>query len=66
VQGLDEAGIVGGVSECVADAVHGGVEAVLEVSEGVRGPELLLQLLAGDQFSGAEEQGFEDLEGLAG
>ena len=65
-KGLDKAGVVGGVSESFADAVYGGVEAVLEVSKGVGGPEFLLQLLAGDQFSGAEEQGFEDLEGLPG
>jgi hypothetical protein len=65
-KGFDEAGVVGGVSERLSDAVYGGVEAVLEVSEGVGGPEFLLQLFAGDQFSAAEEQGFEHLEGLAG
>jgi hypothetical protein len=58
------AGIIRCVPKGFADAVHGGIQAVLEVSEGVGGPEFLLQLFAGDQFSGAKEQGLEDLEGL--
>ena len=39
---------------------------MLEVSEGVGWPEFLLQFLASDQFSGAEDQGFEHLKRLAG
>ena len=64
-QGFDVAGSGGGVSEGLADFVDGGVEAVVEVDEGVGGPELLLQLFAGDDFSGALEQQGEDLERLA-
>ena len=39
-QGLDESGAAGGVAEGFADAVDGGVDAVLVVDKGAVGPEL--------------------------
>ena len=63
-QGFDVAGAGGGISEGLADLVDGGVEAMVEVDEGVGGPEFLLQFFAGDDFSGALEQQGEHLEGL--
>src|SRR5271165_3035031 len=55
-EGFDEAGIVGFVGESVAEFVDGGVEAVLEVDEGVFGPEAFLELLAGDELARVLEE----------
>ena len=41
-QGFDVAGAGGGIAEGLANFVDGGVEAVVEVDEGVGGPKLLL------------------------
>jgi hypothetical protein len=49
---FDEAGIVGFVGEGIAEFVDGGVEAVLEIDEGVFGPEALLELIACDDQAG--------------
>ena len=38
---------------------------MLEVAVRILGPELVFQFFACDQLSGAEEQGFEHLEGLS-
>jgi hypothetical protein len=65
-QGLDETGIFGGVAERIAETVHGGIEAVLEVAEGVIRPKSSLQLLSADQLAGPEKQKTQDLKGLSG
>ena len=62
---LDKTRAGGGISEGLADLVDGGVQAVIEVDESVGGPELLLQLLAGDDLAGAVEQESQDLERLS-
>jgi hypothetical protein len=65
-QSLNQAGIVRRISQCFAHAVHGGVESVLEVAKRLGRPELLLQLFASDEFSGAKQQRFENLKRLPG
>src|SRR5437588_348466 len=51
-----------GIAEYLANLVDGGVEAVVEVDEGVGRPETLMQLLAGDDLPGICQQNTEDLE----
>ncbi len=63
-EGFNESGIGGGVSEGLADAIDGGVNAVLVVDEGTVRPELARDLVAGEQLSGPLEQHGEYLEGL--
>jgi hypothetical protein len=63
-EGFDEARIVSRVSEGFADLVDGGAEGVVEVDDGVFAPEALLEFFAGDDLSGAFEEGGEDFEGL--
>ena len=41
------------ISESFAHLVDGGVQAVVEVDEGIGGPEFLLQLFACDEIAGA-------------
>jgi len=55
-EGFDVAGSGGGISQGFADLVDGGVETVVEVDEGVGGPEFLLQLFAGDDLAGMVQQ----------
>jgi hypothetical protein len=62
-ESFNEAGIVGFVGEGVAQFVNGGVQAVLEIDEGVFGPEAFLVLLAGDDDAGLLEEDSQDLEG---
>ena len=50
-QGFDKTGIVRAVTERFAQFVDGFVESVLEVDEGVGGPEPVLQLFAGDHLA---------------
>ena len=64
-EGLDEAGVVGGVAEGFADFVDGGAEGVVEVDGGVFAPETELEVFAGDDFAGFLEECSEDFEGLA-
>ena len=64
-EGFDVTGAGSGISQGFAHLVNGSVEAVVEVDEGVGGPELLLQLFARDDVSGMIEEQSEHLEGLA-
>lgn len=61
---FDEAGIGGGVAEGFAQLVDRGVEAVIEIDEGVRGPESLAEFFAGDDFAWTFEKSEQDLERL--
>ena len=63
---FDVAGGVDGIGERVAELVHCGVEAVVEVDKHVGGPELRAEIFAGDQLAGTREENGEDFEGLAG
>jgi hypothetical protein len=64
-QGLDEAGIIGGVAEGFAELVDGGVEAVAEIDKGVLRPDALAELIAGDELAGVFEESGQNLKGLA-
>jgi hypothetical protein len=55
----------GGIAEGFPYFIDRGIQAVIEVDEGVGGPEALLDLFAGDDFSGSFEEQGEDLEGLS-
>src|ERR1700730_10032922 len=63
-EGFDENGSFRGVAQGIAQALDGGVEAVIEIDEGFGRPEFAMQLLASDAFAGPLEQGGQDLEGL--
>src|SRR5579863_7862663 len=63
--GLDIAGLSGGIAKCLAKLLDRGVEPVFEVDEGVGGPKLLPDLLSRDHFTCTIEQQFQDGEGLA-
>src|SRR5450755_667964 len=43
----DEDGVIGGVSESVAQAVNGAAETVIEIDEDAFGPESLAEFVAG-------------------
>ena len=61
---LDEPRLVGIVAERSAQALDGGVQAVLEVDEGAVRPETMTQLVARDDFARALEHEPENLERL--
>ena len=57
---------VGGVAQRLPQAVHGGADAVFELNDGVVRPELLADLLPGQDFAGAAQQHDKDSERLFG
>src|SRR6266849_60734 len=50
-ESFDETGTVGGITESVAEAFDSGIEAMIEVDEGVGRPELALQFFAGNKLA---------------
>src|ERR1700740_2645158 len=56
--------LLGGIAKGFSNFVDGGVQALVEVHEGVGGPQLLTKFLAGDDSAGVFEQQREHLEGL--
>jgi len=63
LDGLDEDGVVGGISEGVAQAHDGAADALLKIHKDVRGPEGLPEFFAGDHDSGTRQQKRERTEG---
>ena len=61
---LDKAGRVGRVAQRVAQSLHGGVQPVLEVDEGVVGPQALAELVASHELARPLEQHREQLQWL--
>ncbi len=61
---FDEARIFGGITQCAAQALDGGIQAVVEVHEGVRRPQLAAQLFPGDHLTGPFEKECQELERL--
>ncbi|MCU1311515.1 MAG: hypothetical protein JWO20_2640 [Candidatus Angelobacter sp.] len=61
---FNELRVGSGVAEDFADLVDGGIERVVEVNEGVGGPECGAQFFAANQFSGALQEEGEDLKRL--
>ena len=63
-QGLDKNGCFRRLAQRIAQPLNGGVQAVIEVDESVRRPELTAQFLSGDDFSGPFKQRRQNLQGL--
>src|SRR5207247_3958121 len=61
---LDEARVLGGIFEGLAQPVNRLVQAAIEIDKGVGAPQLLLQFLTGHRLSGSLEQHGQDLKGL--
>ena len=61
---FDIPGVCGGVAQDVADLLDRGVEAIVEIHESLRGPQLLLQFLAGNDLAGIFQEHLENLKGL--
>src|ERR1700722_2679182 len=62
--GFDEPGILRRITEGVPQSPNGGVQAVIEIDEGVRRPEPVAQLLAGHDFAGLLQKLCQYLERL--
>jgi hypothetical protein len=63
-QGLDEARRFGGIAQGFPQPLDGVVEAVVEIHEGIGGPDAPLQLLARDRLTGMFQKDLQNLEGL--
>jgi hypothetical protein len=62
-QRFDEAGVLGVIPQRLAQFIHGGVDAVFKVNEGIGGPEPLLDLFPRHHLAGPLEEHGENLEG---
>jgi hypothetical protein len=62
-QRLDEPWVLGVIPQRLAQFIHGGVNAVFKVNEGIGGPELLLDLFPRHHFAGPPEERGQNLEG---
>jgi len=63
-ESFDEARIFCGITQCAAQALDGGIQAVVEVHESVRRPQLAAQLFPGDHLAGPFEKECQELERL--
>jgi hypothetical protein len=63
-ESFNKAGIFGGITKGVAQALDGGVQAVVEIHKCVSRPEPAVQLFPGNDFTGTFEEHGQDLEGL--
>ena len=61
---FDVDGSIGEVAEGVAELHHRGVEAVVEIDEGVGGPENAAEVFAADELAGVLEKINKRTEGL--
>jgi hypothetical protein len=61
---LDIARIIGRISQGVPQSPYRGVDAMVELDNGLVRPEALPNLLARDYFAGRFEKHLQDLEGL--
>ena len=64
-QRFDEPGRLGGVAQSRPESLHGGIQAGVEIDEGVLGPKPLLEFFPRDQFAGTRQQHGQDFDGLA-
>src|SRR5215469_10344474 len=62
--GFDKARAIGGISQRVAQPGYGAVEALIELDESVRRPDVFAQLFAADDLSAIFQQKAQDLERL--
>ena len=63
-EGFDEARARCGIAQRLANLVHRGIQAVIEIDEGVGGPDFFAQLVARDHLTGILQQGSENLKRL--
>jgi len=61
---FDKTRCLGGVVEGGAYFVDGGAEAVVEIDEGIRGPQFVADLISGDDLAGTFEKHNQKIEGL--
>jgi hypothetical protein len=61
---LNEARALSGIAEGFADLVDGFVESVIEIYEGIRGPQSALEFIAGHQLAWPGQQHREHLKRL--
>ncbi len=61
---LDEDGLFRRFAQRVAQPLDGSIQAMIEIDEGVRRPELAAQFLSGDKFSRAFKQRRQHLKRL--
>jgi len=61
---LDILGVFGRVAESIAELVYGGIQAMIEVNEGVARPKLGPKFLARDQLPGTLNQDRKNLKWL--
>jgi hypothetical protein len=62
--GLNKAGVVGIISQRIAQPFNGGVKAVIEIAEGVLWPEFAAKFFSCNHLAGMLEQRAQDLERL--
>jgi hypothetical protein len=62
-QRYDEPWVLGIIPQRLAQFLHGSVNAVFKVNEGIGGPKLLPELFPCHHFTGPLEEHGEDLEG---
>jgi hypothetical protein len=65
-KGFDETRMLVRIAEGAAERLDRCVHAMLEIDEGVGGPEAALQLFSGEQLAGLFEKQGENLEGASG
>ena len=63
-EGFDEAWVIGGVPEGLADFIDSSAEGLVEVSRGLLAPDSCVELFTGEDFARALEKSGEDTKGL--
>src|SRR6266852_7042080 len=63
-QGFDEARARGGIAQRLANLVHCGIQTVIEIDEGISGPDPYAQIFSRHDLTVILQQGAEDLKRL--
>ena len=63
-EGFDKTGVFGGITEGIAQALYGSVQAVIKVHKGVGRPKTAVQLLSRNDFTRTLKEHGQDLERL--
>jgi len=62
--GRNPAGIFSGIGQAIAEPLNSGIQSMVEVDEGITGPELGSELLARDHFAIRIQQQTQNTEAL--
>ena len=65
-KGLDPTRAIRGIMQSIAQAIDGGIQAMLEIDKSVRGPEQRAKLFASDEVARVVQEHLKDLKGLCG